>query len=185
MSTPQLTPSSLFETQATMDSLRLQVYNRLLAAVHKKIRYVSTQPGGGSQMTHYDVPEWYPGCPLYDVKDCILYMVWSLRSAGFQVKYMSPNRLLMSWKEHATRYYQEESPIRQAMIAAANQGSRPAATATATGPKSKKTTGSYTPFSETVVSQMAGSVANTTGARRPGVGVGGGGGTGSSTITFI
>jgi len=164
-STPSLTPASLFEAQSAKDSVRLQVYNRLLAAVHKKIRFVSTQPGEGSQMTHFDVPEWYPGCPLYDVKDCILYLVWSLRSAGFEVKYLSPNRLLINWKEHASRYYQEESPIRQAMMAAANQGSRPvvAAAATTKGKKTaEKTTGSYTPSSETVLSQI------TSGARRPG-----------------
>lgn len=162
--TPSLTPASLFEAQSAKDSVRLQVYNRLLAAVHKKIRFVSTQPGEGSQMTHFDVPEWCPGCPLYDVKDCILYLVWSLRSAGFQVKYLSPNRLLINWKEHASRYYQEESPIRQAMIAAANQGSRPAVAAPASKGKktAEKTTGSYTPTSETVLTQLA------TGPGRPG-----------------
>jgi hypothetical protein len=69
-------------------------------------------------MTSYDVPEWHPGCPRFDVKDCILYVVWNLRHSGFKVHYVSPNRLLISWKEQSIQYYQEESPIRQAMIAA-------------------------------------------------------------------
>lgn len=69
-------------------------------------------------MTSFDVPEWQPGCPRFDVKDCILYIVWHLRSSGFSVMYVSPNRLLISWKEQSVKYYQEESPIRQAMLAA-------------------------------------------------------------------
>ena len=73
-------------------------------------------------MTSFDVPEWQPGCPRFDVKDCILYIVWHLRHSGFSVLYVSPNRLLISWKEQSIRYYQEESPIRQAMLAASAAG---------------------------------------------------------------
>jgi hypothetical protein len=115
---PHLTPASLFTDQAKLDAIRLTVYNRILAAVHQKIRAHSSMPNS-TQMTNFDVPEWQPGCPRYDVKDCILYMVWTLRHAGFKVLYVSPNRLLISWKEQSIRYYQEESPIRQAMVAAA------------------------------------------------------------------
>ena len=82
-----------------------------------KIKSTSTLPGS-PQMTSFDVPEWQPGCPRFDVKDCILYMVWHLRSSGFSVMYISPNRLLISWKEQSVKYYLEESPIRQAMLAA-------------------------------------------------------------------
>lgn len=114
---PQLTPASLFSEQAKLDAIRLQVYNRILANVHQKIRFTSGLPNS-PQMTNYDVPEWQPGCPRFDVKDCILYIVWNLRNSGFRVLYISPNRLLVSWKEQSIQYYQEGSPIRQAMMAA-------------------------------------------------------------------
>lgn len=120
---PQLTPASLFTEQAKLDALRLQTYNRILSAVHQKIRWASTQRGSNgstqNQMTFYDVPEWMPGCPRYDVKDCILYLVWNLRHSGFRVIYMSPNRLLINWQEQSVQYYTEESPIRQAMLSVA------------------------------------------------------------------
>ena len=119
---PHLTPASLFDTQARLDALRLDVYNRILRGVHQKIKATSTLPSS-PQMTHFDVPEWQPGCPRFDVKDCILYMVWNLRSTGFRVIYVSPNRLLISWKEQSVQYYQEESPIRQAMLATAEAAS--------------------------------------------------------------
>lgn len=170
---PHLTPAALFDAQASMDEIRLQVYNRLLASVHKKIKFISAQPNS-TQMTSYDFPDWQPGCPRFDVKDCILYIAWNLRHSGFKVLYVSPNRLLVSWKDQAIQYYQEESPIRQAMMTAAAQGTRPLASATAVaGPAKgeKKKAAAYKPAAEGVAGMLAGS----------GSGKKGGG----ATITFI
>ncbi len=158
---PQLTPAALFEDQFRMDSLRLDIYNRILSTVQHKIRYTSTLPGS-PQMTYFDVPEWQPGCPRFDVKDCILYIVWNLRHSGFQVMYVSPNRLLISWKEQSIQYYQQESPIRQAMMATAAGGagtstsSRTAATAaTASGKPEKKKASAYKPATENIAGMLA------------------------------
>jgi len=162
---PQLTPASLFTGQAKQDAIRLQVYNRILTAVHQKIKSHSTLPNS-SQMTNYDVPDWQPGCPLYDVKDCILYIVWNLRHSGFKVLYISPNRLLISWKEQSIRYFQEESPIRQAMLAAAGTVSKPAQSV----PKTEKKPSNYKPMPEGVAGLLASA---------PGKG------SSAATITFI
>jgi hypothetical protein len=164
---PHLTPASLFDEQAKMDAIRLKIYNRILSAVHQKIKANSAMPNS-TQMTSFDVPEWQPGCPRFDVKDCILYMVWSLRHAGFKVLYVSPNRLLISWKEQTIQYYQEESPIRQAMIAAAAAGTSPRPP-TAPTKADKKKPASYKPAAEGVATLLANS-----GERRN-----------ASTITFI
>ena len=124
-------------------------------------------------MTSFDVPEWQPGCPRFDVKDCILYIVWNLRSTGFRVIYMSPNRLLISWKEQSQQYYQEESPIRQAMLATAEVTSGP--TTNAHGPvsilKQPKKAASYKPPPSGVAGMLA---ASGTSTKKSG-----------STITFI
>ncbi len=153
--------------------MRLEVYNRMLAAVHQKIRHTANLPNT-SQMTYYDFPEWQPGCPRYDVKDCILYIVFHLRTAGFKVMYVSPNRIIVSWKEQSIQYYQEESPIRQAMMAAA-QTSQGSSMGMIPGPpkekeKEKKKAGSYRPPPEGV----AGMLAQGGAGKKPG-----------GTITFI
>ena len=151
-----------------MDAMRLEVYNRILGTVHQKIKAHSTLPNS-SQMTSFDVPEWQPGCPRFDVKDCILYIVWNLRHSGFKVLYVSPNRLLISWKEQSIQYYQEESPIRQAMIATANATPVTKGQATAPAQKSdKKKPTNYKPAAEDVAGMLAGSKRG-----------------GPSTITFI
>ena len=166
--TPQLTPAALFDDQAKMDAMRLQVYNRILGTVHQKIKSASTNPNSG-QMTNFDVPEWQPGCPRFDVKDCILYIVWNLRHSGFKVLYISPNRLLIGWKEQSIQYYQEESPIRQAMIATAT--ATPAARpATVPSKSDKKKPANYKPVTESVAGMLA---------------TGGSAKRGTNTITFI
>jgi hypothetical protein len=168
MQPPILTPGTLFEEQRRRDTLKLETYNRILSAVHAKIRASSTLPTA-TQMVTYDVPEWQPGCPSFDVKDCILYVVFQLRSTGFRVLYVSPNRLLISWKEHSIQYYQNESPIRQAMVAAAAS----AAPAPAP-PKSalKKKASAYRP--PPASTDRIATLPDTSAVRR-----------GTSTITFI
>jgi hypothetical protein len=170
---PHLTPAALFAEQARLDALRLEVYNRILGTVHMKIKAAAQLPNS-PQMTHYDVPEWQPGCPRFDVKDCILYIAWHLRSAGFKVLYVSPNRLLISWQEQSIRYYQEESPIRQAMLAAASASSTTTTVTTTTAPPpGKKRPAAYRPAADGVAGMLAGGAAP---RRAP---------ASSSTITFI
>jgi len=121
-------------------------------------------------MISHDVPEWQPGCPSFDVKDCILYMVWNLRHSGFKVLYVSPNRLLISWKEQSVQYYTEESPIRQAMMAAA---AAPPPTHTPAKTTDKKKAANYKPAAEGVAAMLANGSA---GSRKSGS---------AATITFI
>jgi hypothetical protein len=177
MQPPVLTPGTLFEEQRRRDTLKLETYNRILSAVHAKIRASSTLPTA-PQMVTYDVPEWQPGCPSFDVKDCILYVVWQLRSAGFRVLYVSPNRLLISWKEHSIQYYQNESPIRQAMVAAATAAAPPAPAPAPGGGRPKKKAAAYRPPpSETAGTGSTDRIAtlpDTSAVRR-----------GGATITFI
>jgi hypothetical protein len=169
---PQLTPASLFDSQAKLDGIRLQVYNRILGTVHQKIKAHSTLPNS-SQMISFDIPEWQPGCPSFDVKDCILYVVWNLRHSGFKVLYVSPNRLLISWKEQSIQYYQEDSPIRQAMLATATATAAPVKVAPATNEKKK--TANYRPAPDGVAAMLVG---GTGGAKRSSNSAG-------KTITFI
>jgi len=116
---PQLTPGSLFDAQANLDRQRLQVFNRILATIQDRIKFAAAKINS-PQMISYNVPEWQPGCPRFDVRECIIYVVWNLRQSGFKVLYVSPNRLLVSWKEQAIQYYTQDSPIRQAMLHASD-----------------------------------------------------------------
>ena len=49
------------------------------------------------------------------MKDCIVYLVWQLRQAGFEVRFTWPNILYISWKHHEGEYLTKQNPIVKAM----------------------------------------------------------------------
>ena len=49
------------------------------------------------------------------MEDCIVYLVWQLRQAGFEIKFTWPNLLFISWKHHEGSYLTTQNPIVQAM----------------------------------------------------------------------
>lgn len=50
------------------------------------------------------------------MEDCVVYIVFQLRTAGFEVKFTWPNLLYISWKHHESAYLQSQNPIVQAML---------------------------------------------------------------------
>ncbi len=92
--------------------------------------------------------------------------------------YISPNRLLISWKEQSVKYYQEDSPIRQAMLAASASATaaRGGAGAAARAPEKKKAA-SYRPATaDGVAGMLAGGSSGPGPSRRA---------TADKTVTFI
>jgi hypothetical protein len=51
-----------------------------------------------------------------DMEDCVVYIVFQLRTAGFEVKFTWPNLLYVSWKHHEAAYLESQNPIVQAMM---------------------------------------------------------------------
>lgn len=49
------------------------------------------------------------------MEDCILYLVYQLRSSGYEVRFTWPNLLWISWKHHELEYLTKKNPIIQAM----------------------------------------------------------------------
>ena len=54
------------------------------------------------------VPEVIIGVPKYDQGACIAYIVDKLKTNGFQVKYIHPNTLLISWLHWVPSYVRNE-----------------------------------------------------------------------------
>lgn len=50
------------------------------------------------------------------MQDCIVYLVYQLREAQFQVEFTWPNLLHISWKHHEADYFRNENPIVRAML---------------------------------------------------------------------
>jgi hypothetical protein len=59
--------------------------------------------------------------PKLDLEDCVVYLIYQLRHAGYEVRYSPPNMVYISWLHHEKSYLVEQSPIMQAMLESAER----------------------------------------------------------------
>jgi len=152
--TPNLRPEDLYGKRFTRDAARLKAYNQILGQIHHRIRAVSTLPNNPPTNVLYTIPGFILGLPKIDLEDCVVYLVYQLRTQGFEVKYTYPNLLNISWSHFERNYLVEQSPILKAMLDAkevANKVSR-------TSDKKFKKVGSimrdsFTPSQNTVIAE--------------------------------
>jgi hypothetical protein len=114
--TPILRPEDLYSQRKTRDSARLRTYNQILEQIHHRIQTISRLPSGGTSQILYAIPDFIFGLPRIDLEDCVVYLVYQLRTSGFDIKYTYPNLLNISWSHHERSYLLEQSPILQAMV---------------------------------------------------------------------
>jgi hypothetical protein len=117
---PVLNPNTLYGQEAKRDATRIRIYNNVLTQIYTKVKAVARIPGNEKALW-YLVPEFIPGTPRFDIADCVLYLVWNLRNAGYKVEYTHPNLMYIDWRHHDARYREQESPWAQVLGAAREQ----------------------------------------------------------------
>jgi hypothetical protein len=99
------------------------------------------------------------------MEDCIVYLVFQLRQAGFEVRFTWPNFLWISWAHHEKDYLVKHNPIIKAM--APEPPPKPAAALPkpVAQPRKKQSTGqqvSFAPTTNTVAFNSAIDLINNT-----------------------
>lgn len=112
---PKLNPKDLFERRIKRDQARLRAYNQLLEQINQRI-YTTAQMSGNANFITYTIPPFIFGLPKLDLQDCVVYLVYQLRQASYEVRYTYPNLLYISWRHHERDYLLTQNPIVQAMI---------------------------------------------------------------------
>jgi len=97
----------LYEKKRQYDLNKLELYNKILNRIHVRIRTTSRQKMN-EQFCWYLVPEMIIGVPKYDQGSCIAYLIDKLRENGFNVKYIHPNTLFISWLHWVPSYVRTE-----------------------------------------------------------------------------
>lgn len=115
MEVPRLEPKDLYDKRIRRDYARLRAYNTLLEQIYHRV-YATSQLSGNTASVLYSVPPFIFGLPKLDLEDCIVYLVWQLRQAGFEVRFTWPNMLFISWKHTEGDYLSKQNPIIQAMM---------------------------------------------------------------------
>lgn len=118
--TPQLAPSELYDKRKTKDAAKLRAYNKILEQIYNRVRVISRLPNSQCSLL-YTVPPFILGLPKLDLEDCVVYLIYQLRHAGYEVRYTPPNLLYISWLHHEKNYMVEQSPIMQAMMESAEK----------------------------------------------------------------
>jgi hypothetical protein len=118
--TPQLNPAELYDKRKIKDASRLRAYNKILEQIYHRIRVISKLPNSQCYLL-YTVPPFILGLPKLDLEDCIVYLLYQLRHAKYEVRYTPPNMLYISWMHHEKSYLVEQSPIMMAMMESAEK----------------------------------------------------------------
>lgn len=118
--TPQLNPTELYDKRKMKDASRLRAYNKILEQIYHRIRVISKLPNAQCYLL-YTVPPFILGLPKLDLEDCIVYLLYQLRHAKYEVRYTPPNMLYISWMHHEKSYLVEQSPIMMAMMESAEK----------------------------------------------------------------
>jgi hypothetical protein len=118
--TPLLDPTELYNKRKSKDAARLKAYNKILEQIYNRIRVISRLPNSQCYLL-YTVPPFILGLPKIDIEDCVVYLMYQLRHAGYETRYTYPNLIYISWMHHEKSYIVEQSPIMQAMLESADR----------------------------------------------------------------
>ena len=103
----KLNIDDLYEKKRMQDLNKLALFNKLLNRIHVKIKTVSRQKID-EQFCWFLVPETIIGVPRYDQAACVAYLIDKLQQNGFNVRYIHPNTLFISWMHFVPSYVRTE-----------------------------------------------------------------------------
>jgi len=95
---PQISLSELYSMKNKKDTIKHNTFNVLIQKCHHKIKNIAQN---GGMNIFYEVPHFLLGYPLYNIKDCVEYIIDALKKNGFLVQtlpYPNHNTLYISWK---------------------------------------------------------------------------------------
>ena len=103
----KLNIDELYEKKRHQDLNTLALFNKILNRIHVRIKTTSKQKHD-SQFCWYVVPEVMIGVPKYDQGACIAYLMDKLTTNGFNIRYIDPNMLFISWLHWVPSYVRTE-----------------------------------------------------------------------------
>jgi hypothetical protein len=103
----KLNMDELYEKKRNHDLSKLALFNKILNRIHVRIKLTSKQKLD-EQFCWFVVPEVIIGVPKYDQGSCIAYLMDKLKNNGFNVRYIHPNTLFISWGHFVPSYVRSE-----------------------------------------------------------------------------
>ena len=96
----QLKISDLYSKINEKNLKRLEIYDDVLVKCHNRIKYNSDLE---KTYCFYQIPEFIIGVPIFNIQEMRTYIINSLQNNGFQIMYIEPNWLFISWGKDNTK----------------------------------------------------------------------------------
>ena len=97
----------LYEKKRQQDLSKLELFKKILNRIHVRIKTTARQ-NINEKFCWFVVPEVIIGIPKYDQAACIAYIMDTLQTNGFQVRYFHPNTIFISWNHWVPSYVRTE-----------------------------------------------------------------------------
>jgi hypothetical protein len=97
----------LYEKKRQLDVSKLELYKKILNRIHVRIKTTARQ-NIEEKFCWFVIPEVIIGIPKYDQAACIAYIMDTLQTNGFQVRYFHPNTVFISWNHWVPSYVRTE-----------------------------------------------------------------------------
>ena len=90
---------------------RYEKFDDVLKKIHIRIKYNASLE---KTFCFYQIPEFIIGVPLYNITDLRNYLINSLKKDGFQLIYVEPNWLFITWELNNLKKPKEKTkPIKK------------------------------------------------------------------------
>lgn len=90
----QLKITDLYSKINEKNLKRLEIYDNVLVKCHNRIKYNSNLE---KTYCFFQIPEFIIGVPIFNIQEMRTYVINSLQNNGFQIMYIEPNWLFISW----------------------------------------------------------------------------------------
>ena len=86
--------NDIHKKQKEKEKNRLKIYETISTRCFKKIKETSLNE---ETYTFFKLPEYIPGLPLYNLTECVMFLLNLLHEKGFNARYCDQYMLFISW----------------------------------------------------------------------------------------
>ena len=86
--------NEIHKKQKEKEKSRLKIYEIISSRCFKKIKETSNNE---ETYCFFRLPEYIPGLPIYNLTECVMFLLNLLHEKGFKARYCDPNMTFISW----------------------------------------------------------------------------------------
>ena len=80
--------------EVEIQQLKLKIYEKIASKCFKKIKETSDNE---ETYCFFKIPIYIPGIPIYNLTECVLYLLNLLHEKGFKARYCDNEMMFVSW----------------------------------------------------------------------------------------